>query len=565
VTTPPTIPLPLRGRTVALTDRACWGLLGAAMVGAAGLILWLNRGTTFSLDQVDFVEDSPGLEPGDVLEPHNGHLVATTRLVYKAVLETVGIDFLTFRLLGVITLLLAVGAFYALVKRRIGAGAALAPSVVLLLFGSAWHHVVVPIGFTNLLSVAAGLGALLVLERRDRGGDLAACALATLSVATFSTGVAFLAGVAVLVLLGPDRWRRAWVFLVPAVLYAAWWVHALSVESPAAPDASLANVLVIPSYLVQSLAAVTAALGGLNYDFADPAHGRELGWGYVLGVLAVIALALRVGRGGVPPALWASLAILLVYWSLLALSVDPFVRPPGALRYMYMGAVGVLLVAAAAAAPLRLSGRGLAVLFAVAAFSLVTNLALLREGAAQYREEYSARAQAQFAALELARGHVDPAFDPAAAVPPDVSPVSSPAGTYFEVVDRYGSPAFTISELERQRESTREVADRILAAALDLRLEAPPEPEPRPCFAVRAPERGGTVDFELPPEGAVVRARGAAVASLAVGRFAAAASVELGDLAPEEPAAIRVPPDDAPRPWRVTVDGAEAVGVCPLP
>ena len=550
------------GRRLTLTGRVCSWLLGAAMLAAAGLILWLNRETTFSLDQVDFVEDSPGLGPLDLLDPHNGHLVATTRLAYKAILETVGIEYLSFRLLGVLALLLAAGAFYALARRMVGDLPALAATVVLLFFGSAWDHVVVPIGFTNLFSIAAGLGALLAVERRDRPGDVAACLLAILSVASFSTGTAFVVGIAVLVLLEDDRRRRAWVFLVPIAVYAAWWVYALRFDQPAEPETKLSNLLLIPSYVAQSLALVLGGLSGLAYDFADPLQRRDPGWGPVLAILAGLALAIRIGRGGVPRALWAFLAVILAYWGALALTVEPVVRPPGAPRYMFMGAVGVLLVAAAAVAPLRLSGRGLLTLLAVAGVSLATNLALLRDGAAQFREDYSARAQAQFTALDLARGRVDPAFDPLARAA-DVSPVSSPAGIYYEAVDRYGSPAFTPGELRAQSETVRRTADRILVAALELGLDPPPPRTVSGCRRVAPDTPESPLTLPVPEGGALIRPLDA-VASVSAGRFAEAPSVTLGELPAGAAATFKPPPDGSPADWHLAVAGADSVLVCPL-
>ena len=489
--------------------------------------------------------------------------MATTRLVYKAILETFGTDYAAFRVLGTLAVLLSAGLFFSLVKRRIGAVPALAPTLVLLFFGSAWGHVVVPIGFTDIFSIAAGLAALLALERGDPRGDVAACALLALSVATFSIGIAFAVGIAISVLIRPDRRRRAWIFLIPLVLYAGWWLYALPTESPAEPQAKASNVLVLPSYVAESLAAVTGALVGLDYDFANPAEGLELGWGRIVATLAVVALVLRIRRGSVPASLWVSLGILLTYWGLASLVVDPLTRPPGANRYIYTGAVGVLLVATAAAGGIRFSRLGLAALFAAAAISLATNLALLRDGAARFRNDYSSPARAQFAMLELARGHVDPGFDPAGAVPPDVSPVSSPAATYFAVVDRYGSPAYSLSELERQADGVRQDGDRILASALGLHLEASASGGPaKRCRDYRSTGAGEAIVFELPAGGASLHVRAAGPSPVAVGRFADTTSVELGSVSPGETATLAIPSDSAPNPWRASVGGARSVKVC---
>ena len=562
--TVPRIVLPITSRGLELTDRLCWFALGAAMVAAAALILYLNRGTIFYADELAWVYLSPNLGPSDVLEPHNGHLIATTRLVYKAILETIGTEYVAFRVLAVGTLLLSAGLFYTLVKRRVGALPALAPTIVLLFLGSAWGHVVIPIGLPIVLSVAAGLAALLALERGDRRGDVGGCALLILSVVSYTSGLAFVAGAALSVLLRPDRRGRAWIFLVPLALYATWFVWSLSSAASPESEGRVSNVLVIPSYVADSLGSVMAALTGLGFDFSEPLTVNRA-WGQIIAVLAVGALALRVRRGAVPAMVWIGVAILLAYWALGALVAETeTLQTPGEVRYIYVGAVGVLLVAAAAATRIRFSKLGLVALFAAAAVSLATNLAVLRDGAGAFRNDYSPKAGAQFAMLELARDQVDPGFDPEAALP-DVSPVGANAAFYFSVVDEFGSPAFTLAQLEAQPEGIREFSDQVLASALALRLEGPSSSPPaEECVTLPAgPTR--TIAFDVPSGGATLRVSGAGLAALTLGRFADVPSAEVGSLSPGGTAALRIPPDDSPTPWRATIAGAQSAIVCLLP
>lgn len=560
----PRIVLPITSRGVVVTDRLCWVILGAAMAVAAGLILYLDRGLTFNVDEMQVVLSAPNLDLRDVFEPVNGHLGATATLVYTAILEMFGADYLPFRILHVALVLLAAGLFYALVKRSLGAVPALAPTLVLLFLGSDWAHVGTPVGFTVVFSVATGLAALLALERDDRRGDIATCALVALSVATFSTGLAFLVGVAISVLLRPDRRRRAWIFLVPLILYGAWWLWALSLPDANSGDENtkLSNALLIPSYYADSLAAVAAAVTGLDYAFGGQSPPQiELGWGYVLGSLGLVALGMRIKRGKVPVSLWAALGIVITYWTLGALATSS-IRPPDLNRYIYLGAVGVLLVSASAAHSVRFSKLGLVALFAAAAFSVATNIAFLRDGAAFARAS-SAIARTQLAMLELSRDSVDRGFDPASV--PEAARVSTPAGRYFTTIDRYGSPAFSLAEVERQSETVRETADRVLARALELRLERLPADTPgKRCRQFRASEAAGPIGFELLPGGAVVRVHGADGVPLSIGRFGAAPTAIVGSLARGKSAALSIPPDSSPTPWRAAIDGARSVDVCEL-
>ena len=556
------IVLPITSRGLPVTDRVCWGILGAAMAVAAGLILYFNRGTIFYLDEISWLYDTPGLDSvGDVIERHNGHLIATTRLTYKAILETIGAEYIAFRVIAVSAVLLSAAFFYALVKRRIGAVPALAPALVLLFLGSAWQHVVGPIGFTVILAIAAGLAALLALESGSRKGDIAACVLLVVSVATYTSGLPFVVGVAISILMRPDRRRRAWVFLVPLLLYAASWLASLSTAGES--NATIANVFLIPNWSAESLATVMAALTGLGFDFTGegPFPSIEVGFGRILAVAAVFALALRIRRGNVPASTWAFIGMALTWWTLGALAFGVF-RAPDSVRYVYLGSVTVMLVAASAVAPIRFSKLGLAALFAAAAFSLATNLALLRDGGLVFRAS-SDRLQAQFAALELARGRVDPGFNPLGG-PPVFGLIESSAAAYFAVADRYGSLALPPAELERQPEELRQNADQLLAEALELHLERSPLGRPAArCDAHSSNRAGEAVVFNLPPGGASLRVSGGAPGPLLLGRFGSSPTAEVGRLPPGGTATLAIPRDSSPRPWVGSVVAARSVEVCP--
>jgi hypothetical protein len=564
--TVPRIVLPIRSGGLELTDRVCWAILGAGMLVAAALILYLNRGTVFFVDELERFQSSPTLGPVDVIEPHAGHLTATSNLVYKGILEVVGAHYLAFRILIVCCVLLATGLFYALVKRRIGALPALAPAIVLLFFGSSWQMIITGLGFNVVFSIAMGLAALLALEREDRRGDVLACGLLVVSVSTLSIGLAFLVGVAISILLESEARRRVWIFLVPLTLYAAWWVWGQSAPEPAGTGAEASNVLLIPSYVAESLAAVLSALAGLSFEFtAQGTEATTTQSGIVLAVLAIAGLALRIKRGNIPRFLWVSIGILLAFWTLSALARNEF-RPPGQIRYLYTGAVGVLLVAAAAASGIRFSRAGVVALFVAAALSLGTNLVLLRDGGSEFRNGYSAPLRANLAMVELARDEIRPGFNYRAGVPALAISTELSAGEYLAASDRYGSLAFSLPELAAQPEPIRQRADRTLARALGLSIEpAPSRRGAGECRLVKADSALGAIAFPLPPGGATLTPRGDAPGELRLGRFAALSSVDAGRLAPGQTVGVRVPPDAAPTPWRASVTGASALEVCGAP
>ena len=185
-------------------ERICWAVLVAGMAVYAALALWITRGTTLFVDEKTIFVEDRGLHPSGLLAPLNGHLVLVQRLLYALNFKLFGASFALPRLVEVAGAMLVVGLVFVLAKERIGAVAALAPALLLLFFGSAWELNFVVSGIGNVYAVAAGLGALLALERRDPRRDVLACALLVVAVASFTSGLAFAVGALVLILLGPD-------------------------------------------------------------------------------------------------------------------------------------------------------------------------------------------------------------------------------------------------------------------------------------------------------------------------------------------------------------------------
>lgn len=551
------------GRTQS-DERLCWTILGVAMAISVGVGLWLTRGETFHADDLLYYVANQGLHPRVLLAPHNGHLILIPRLMYAVVFELFGPrHYVVFRLLEMLGVALVAGLFYALARRRVGNAVALAPSILLLFLGSAWQDSLDPVGIAHVYCIAAGLAALLALERGTPRADLMACAMLLLSVATFSVGLAFVVGVAVSVLLRPDRFRRAWIFLVPLVLYLIWFV-APKLHGPAftsGTDFALSNVLVIPSFFAQAAAAMAAAVTGLSYNFDNPtSYTIDSPWGYVVAAIAVAALVMRVRRGAVPAALWTSLAVLLSFWLSTAL-VTHLAAEPDQDRYVYDAAVVALVVAADAAAGIRFSHRAIVAVAAVTLFSLVTNLALMR-AAGGYLRSPSAADKAELGAVDIARNHASANFDP----------VGEPTlgfliggmggvGPYLAAVARNGSFADTPAELRRAPEADRQLADGNLVGALGLRL-VPASSRPAGAACLTTPSRpNGTIDLTVRPPGLLIRA--AVAQQIRVHRFASAGGQTIGTLKPGSFSELRIPADGAPDPWHVVADSGP-VTVCSL-
>jgi hypothetical protein len=535
---------------------ALWLLLGS-MLASAATLLWLSRGGTLYSDEVRMFGASARVDFPEWIEPWNGHLQITSRVIYKAVFETFGANYLVVRAVNVSMVLVTAGVFFALVRRRVGAVAALAPTLLLLFLGSSWTILLGGFGITATIAIATGLAALLAIERDDVRGDVAACALITLSVATFSAGLAFLAGVIAAVLLRPTRWRAAWVFLIPLILYAAWWVWARQFHDD---QASGANALLVPFWILESIAADAGSLLGVNLQvhLRTPPNVDTTTWARAAAIAFLIALAERVRRGGLPRSFWVSVTVALAYWTLIGFvgSADA-VRVPGATRYIYPGAVVLLLVATDALRGVALSSRGLVVLFGVTALGLIGNIALLRAGGESFRG-YSSQIGTDLAMVEVASASVPHDLVPSLARVDGVPLID--AGTYLTAVKRFGSPARTLAEVRKEPAWLREAADVELGRIYRPTLSTKPQ---RGIHCARiAAASGQPVTFAIPAGStANIRIPAGPPAGVGLRRFGDRVSVSAGQLSPKTMAALSLPPDAAPDPWWAEVQ-VSALTVC---
>lgn len=546
-----------------------WILLALAMCVSAVWLMTAGKDLTFSGDDIFYyarlvtengvTHQASGLEY--FLAPHNGHLQLMGKLIYRALFDTVGADYTVFRAMEVLAVFLSVLFFFILARRRVRPLAALIPAVLLLFFGYGEGSFLWPFNVHTIGALAFGLAALLALERDDRKGDVGACALLVLAVATVEVGLAFTIAVAVSVLRREDRWKRAWIFLVPLALFGIWWLWARKFGQS---EVDLINVHKIPLDFTNALAAVLGSIFGLNPtgEGVDPNTTGITPWSAVLAGFAVFGLAFRIRLGRVPSGLWVALAVVLTYWLMITLAN----RPPDSTRYLFVGAVAVFLIAVAALRGYRISGTALIVAGVIAALAIPPNLAKF------YDERRSSITDAEttrteYAMLELARPHVHsdyfPAEDPKVQDAGAVIFVPLSADTYYGAQDEFGGIGYSLDQIRGQSLEKREIADATLAGALELKLRpgaAPADPSSCPSSLDGKPRH--PVFFDVEPGGVLLGSRAGRPVHVAVGRFArGGAPVPLGKLEPGEWATLRLPPDAAPDKWWVTVDGP--VHVCP--
>ena len=322
-----------RPRRRSLPAGAGWIAFGAlALVAFAGL-LYLGRSTTFYFDEWDWVQGRRAWNAAALLEPHNEHLSLVPVLVFKLLFSTVGTDsYVPFRVAGLLLHCGVAALLFAYTRTRVGELLALGAAAVVLFLGTAWPDVLWPFQIGFLSSLAAGIGALLALDREDRRGDVIAAVLLGVALASSSLGLPLLAALALEVLGRPDRRSRWWIVAAPAALYAVWYL-AYGGEGTATSD----NLFGSPGYVADAAAGAAGALFSLDMD-----------WGRPLAVVGVVALLVSLHRRGT--ASWRLLALIaapLAFWGLTALARGQL-GEPAAPRYLYPGVVFLLLIAAEA-------------------------------------------------------------------------------------------------------------------------------------------------------------------------------------------------------------------------
>lgn len=543
----------------------CSVVLGTAIVIYGALGLWLTRGSIPYYDGMAWLlRASDGFEPVALLEPHNGHLYTVTRVIYASGLAIFGPEQVVFQIAQIAAVAASAWLLYMLLRKRMDSLLALVPSLLVLFLGPS-TVVIDPNSAAFAQSVAFGLGALLALDRDDRLGDALACLLLGLSLLSISLGLPIAIGAGVLIALRGGRLDRAWVVVVPLLLYGAWIVwaqhhdfgaYALSRKGPAVGP--LSNLLLAPRYAADSLAAALGALTGLSGDLAgDSGPGLlDIGWGRVLALAAAAAVAYRAFCGGISTLAIALIAALITYWALGAMNVSGL-RLPQTERYTFAVAVlSVLVVAELVPRQLAMSPRIAAAAVALLLFALPGNLYDLRTNGQSIRTS-SAQAGADLAMAELVRADIGPEVE--------ISPgllAPTTAAEWFEFADEHGSIATSLEKLRGEPNPIRQWAD--VALKRDLGLGPVPLPKeglrPAGCSRAVAGE-GGATEVALPPGGAVLRStRGG---EIGLRRFADD-PYEGDPLPANRPIEVAIPADSSTQPWTATIEGGGSVEVCPI-
>lgn len=564
--------------------RVAYAVLGLTFAVAAVLILAWGTGQTFINDEWNYLVVYRGFGLETLLAPQNGHLIVLPRLIYKAMFATVGTSsHLPYQAVSVAVHLIVAAIFFQLVRTRVQLVVAVALTMLVALFGVCWDTLMGAYELPNLTGMAGGLGMLLALRRRTWGGDIAACLLLAASLASFSVGIAFgLGGLVSIWLGGRTQWRRVWVVLLPGALYVAWFIWARKFGQA---EVSAESISAIFSGAADQMAAISAAITGL---FRVPGSvGIPVvleirpDWGYPLALVFAGLIALHVRRAPRSIYFWTVVATLVIYLALVAVGLSP-ARTPDSGRYVYLGGILGLLLVAELAREISWSTALGVVAMIVFGLSLMANVADFRAGGQLFRAEGETN-RATLAAVELSRGQVD-----RFRVVEDEKTAHShadmlfPIWAYYEAAEKFGSPAYSLAELEATGEQAREAADEQLFRDYEIAPVATTSPRldrhgpalkplgarggkavpVQSCLALKPdPGRTGSFQIELPPGGFSYRTGPAAEVELKVARFGELFATALPPVSGS--AEVPIPTDASNVPWRVEVDAAAKTLVCP--
>jgi hypothetical protein len=548
-----------RRRALDASDAAFGGLLA---LGAL-VVLVETRGMSFFGDDWDFVVDRRGTSPSVLLKPHGPHLSLIPILIYKTLLQVFGGgSYLPFRLLTAFDLVLLSLVLGMVARGRWGKWWGLAPVLLFVTLGQAGTSLLWSFQCGYAIATAAGLIALLSLGRGGRRGDVLACGALIVSLASASQGIGFTVGAAVILATGRDGRRRAWVVVIPAVLYALWYLKYGQQYSET--QLSLWNTSL--AYGVQSLSATFGPL--LALSMVSPQTSLlDVTYGAPLALVAIAAVGYFCWRGWRPrPLFWAVVATLIVLWFATSLANTAlFYRPPNDPRYLSTNAFLVMICLLTAIPRPRLALRGglvVALILIIIGATNTTQYSQSRDSMLS-SDQYS---RAQLGALLIMRGVVAPTFAPSLTVEPSVL-VGVDAANFYSAYDKFGVLADSPEQILRQSEAVRESVDAEMA-----RGELSLAPFTGSASLLRTPPTllsgtvrsahgclvlGTLIDIRTLAGSYELRASSEGPMTIAMGRFGSAYSVALGSVPARVTAVARVPQDRVPQvPWRMAISGA---------
>ena len=431
-------------------------------VSALGLIalqlLSLSRDRIFFFDEWDFVVNRNQLSIESIFSSHNGHPSAVPAAVYLLFLNLFGIGFFSpFIIAGLTVHLLVTVLVGRIVAQHVNQWVALPAMIAMGLLGTGWQNSMWPFQIGFMGSVASFLATVLLLgdgTTAPSARKLTQSSIAlVIGVMCSSVGLAGIGAVALVTIGDRSRRQREWWTALPAAaIYLLWYV---GFGSGSATSVSL-SPSGVADYVLQSASSAAASLGATSQI-----------WGALAIGLLIPLLALRIRRAGkeMRSSLLLPTSFLAVFWAMTAVSRGDL-GEPGASRYTYIGAVGLIVIVAQISQNNKVAAS--LMFIGLSASAVLTSSALLSGSQGLRYESEVVRAQ-----LEWVEEH-------AALIPPDlvVDPIHAPqlmVGSYLESKARLGGSISSPSGFSALSPGAAQALDSLVARSWVLRSEASAE------------------------------------------------------------------------------------------
>lgn len=548
-----------------LRERAPVILLAVGMVIAAALLLNLTSKLTFIADEWNLLLLRQGWGLGQILEPFNGHPIMAPAFVFKSLQDVFGMESARpMQMAATATFLLMNALLFVYLRRRVGDWGALIGTLLILFLGAAFEDLLFSFQIGYFGSLAAGVGALIALDRDDHRGDVAASILLVVSLAFSSVGIAFVAAAVAEWALNPrDRRKRLFVPGAAMLFYALWWIgwgHATS-EDSLNPGFELSVLPKVPGFMFNAFAAGLTSLAGLATGDGSEPDQPNLIWGQ-LGAVLFAGLAIwRIRKlGNVPRALAVTLAGALCFFLLLALAQDAYLaygeferRPATASRYQLPLALFIVLVASNLLKGISIKPWALGLAGLLGLIAVSGGIGLMMSEAEERWQPASAYTRATLSGVEAAA----PDFEAGYVFRPGTS-FDVPVSDYMRAVEAHGSPAFSAAEIRGLDPPFRLTADAALVGAAGTAVSGTP-----PAFSRTGCRKAriGT-PLKLDPGAYAVVNNARTELALSLARFAEPPGLAIGAILPKATAGLELPEGSLTNPWLLSFAGTGPALVC---
>lgn len=359
-------------------------VVGLAVILVVGLpfLLWMGRGLTFFSDEWAFIESRSLGDPGTWLPPHNEHWSTLPILLYRALVETIGITSYVPYLAVVVALHgLVVCLLFVVVRRQSGPLVALAAAILVVLFGSGFENLYwgFQIGFVG--ATAAGLAALVALDGDDQPGAVVLVLSLLLGLATAGVALAFVVAAAVEAVLETRSRITVLAIAIPIAVHAAWFGSFGRAGVTTRPPLSAEALTDVPGAVLDGLGNAAGAITGVG-----PSIGA-----FVAAALLIFATVLLWRDRRLPARFVGCVAGIVTLYALIGLTrAHQFEGILNYTRYTYVSGILLIVGLSALAGRLGLPHEkrprltALGVGGSLLAIALVFNVRLLVDGRALF-------------------------------------------------------------------------------------------------------------------------------------------------------------------------------------